>query len=261
MRLEVLVSTMKQSNFDLIKKMNIRSDAIIINQFNSMNYEEVVKEYGKIRMYTFNERGVGLSRNSALMRSDADIVLFADDDVVYVDDYKNIIIKEFENNPQVDIIIFNISSGNNCAIPQFKKNKKLHLHNILKFGTYRIAARRNSLLKNNITFSLLFGGGAKYSAGEDSFFLRDCIKSGLKCMGSVKDIGIVTHEESTWFKGYNEKYFFDKGVFARAMFKHRSIAYLFCLQDYYRHKNLYFIDTILCKKDILSIEKKGIKEF
>ena len=31
----------------------------------------------------------------------------------------------------------------------------------------------------HITFSLLFGGGAKYSNGEDSLFLKDCLKYGL----------------------------------------------------------------------------------
>lgn len=261
MKLEVLVSTMKQNDFNLIDKMNIQSDILIINQFNSIKYDELNKCYGKARMFTFNEKGVGLSRNSALMRSEADIVLFADDDVTYVNNYKNIIIEEFRNNPHADIIIFNVLSGNEYKIYQFKENKRLHLYNILKFGTYRIAARRISLLKNNITFSLLFGGGAKYSAGEDSLFLRDCIKRGLKCIGSKKTIGTVNHEHSTWFHGYDEKYFFDKGAFSIAMFNSYIIAFLFCFQDYLRHKNEYLKDLSVGKKHILLIELEGIRKF
>ena len=34
------------------------------------------------------------------------------------------------------------------------------------------AVRRERLQAANITFSLLFGGGAKYSNGEDSLFLK-----------------------------------------------------------------------------------------
>ena len=41
-----------------------------------------------IKIYSFDERGVGLSRNSALMRADADIIVFADSDVIYNDDYE-----------------------------------------------------------------------------------------------------------------------------------------------------------------------------
>ena len=42
-----------------------------------------IKSYGCL----LNERGIGLSRNTALMRATADIILFADEDVTYKDGY------------------------------------------------------------------------------------------------------------------------------------------------------------------------------
>ena len=44
---------------------------------------------------SFTERGVGLSRNNALMRASADICLFADDDIIYENNYKEILNRYF----------------------------------------------------------------------------------------------------------------------------------------------------------------------
>ena len=41
------------------------------------------------------------------------------------------------------------------------------------YPTYAVAAKREALHRVNVGFSLLFGGGARYSNGEDSLFLHD----------------------------------------------------------------------------------------
>ena len=56
------------------------------------------------------------------------------------------------------------------------------------------------------------GGGAKYSNGEDSLFLRDCLKAGLRIYAHTVCIGEEIERESTWFSGYHEKFFKDRGV-------------------------------------------------
>ncbi len=41
--------------------------------------------------------------------------------------------------------------------------------------------------KKHVSFSLLFGGGARATAmGEDSLFIRDCIRSGMKVYKTPK---------------------------------------------------------------------------
>lgn len=69
-----------------------------------------------------------------------------------------------------------------------------------------------------MTFNLLFGGGAKYSCGEDSIFLAGVLKAGLKVWTIPGYIGTVTHGDSTWFNGYTDKYLYDKGVLMRNIF-------------------------------------------
>lgn len=70
---------------------------------------------------------------------------------------------------------------------------------------------------NNISFSLLFGGGAKYSSGEDSLFLQECFRAGLHVYCSPIKIADVQQEVSSWFEGYTDKYFFDTGVLAATL--------------------------------------------
>ena len=54
MNLEVLVSTMNLKEPEkFIKKMNIKTDAIIVNQCNDNSYKEIDYNEKKIRIYSF----------------------------------------------------------------------------------------------------------------------------------------------------------------------------------------------------------------
>lgn len=219
MKLQVLVSTMHQTDHSLLEKMNIRSDAIVINQCDRDCIERFTFRGYDILWMSLNERGVGLSRNNALMRASGDILLFADDDVVYADDYVEKITRCFVNNPKMDLIVFNLRSQNpNRPEAIVERKYKLHWFNSLKFGACRIAIRQDAIRKANVFYSLLFGGGAKYQSGEDNLFVIQCLKKGIKGLASNLTIGTVQQEESTWFKGFDEKYFFDKGVLMKQCF-------------------------------------------
>ncbi|MHB1391564.1 MAG: glycosyltransferase family A protein [Clostridia bacterium] len=257
MNLQVLVSTMHQSDHSLLEKMNIQSDAIIINQCNRNEFEEFEYKDYLIRFISFAERGVGLSRNNALMRSTADICLFADEDVSYIDGYKEIIVKAFEDKPEVDMILFNVPSTNSDR-PSFiiSKRSRIRWYNCLKYGAVKMAAKVEKLKEANVYFSLLFGGGAKYSAGEDSLFIAECIKKGLKVYANPTVIGYVSQKDSSWFEGYTDKYFMDKGVFYRCISK--WWAGLLCLQFCIRHRNMFEEDKSW--KEAFHLMIRGIRE-
>lgn len=53
---------------------------------------------------------------------------------------------------------------------------------------------------------------------EDNLFVIQCLKKGIKGLASNLTIGTVQQEESTWFRGFDEKYFFDKGVLMKQCF-------------------------------------------
>ena len=57
---------------------------------------------------------------------------------------------------------------------------------------------------------------AYYGSGEDTLFINNFRKKG-KVFLCCENIGMVDFSSSTWFKGYDEKYFFDQGAKIAAM--------------------------------------------
>lgn len=227
MNVQVLLATMHQTDHSLLEKMNIQTDIIVGNQCDQNSIENFEYEKHNVLWLSFAERGVGLNRNNALMRANSDIVLFADDDVVYYDDYADTICKYYQMHPKADVVIFNFKMrrGSGEYYDRVKKAGRVTRWTASKYGTYCITARTERLRMANIYFHLQFGGGAKYSCGEDSIFLQDCIKKGLRVYATKDEIGVLDHGVSTWFNGYTDKYFYDKGIVFSMI--HPCSAYLF----------------------------------
>lgn len=237
MRIQVLVAAMHQSDHSLLNKMNIRSDVIVGNQCDR-NSVETFEYNGHSAVYlNFAERGVGLNRNNALMRADADICLFADDDMVYLDDYVQTVQKAFEEIPDADVIVFNLQeeTPSRYVIP---RKIKVNYLNYLRYGTARVAFRLSSAKRNAIYFNQCFGGGTEHCHGEDNLFLTACLDKGLKVYAVPAYIAKLTEiRQSTWNNGYGEKYLSDQGALYRTI--SRRWWRLLCLQDAVRHKRLY----------------------
>ena len=216
---QLLVSTMNQVDFGIVSKMNIHSDALIINQADYYGYDEQEINGHEIKMLSFAERGVGLSRNSALMRSDAEIIEFADDDMVFQSNHKELVLREFMLHPEADAILFSLKSLNkNRPLLKISHFARVTKRQALRYGCARLAVRREKLIYNNLSFSLLFGGGCIYGSGEDTVFLQRMIDAGLKIYMTPVKVADVHQEGSSWFSGYTEKYYRDKGaLFAAAL--------------------------------------------
>ena len=180
------------------------------------------------------ERGVGLNRNTVMMRSDADICVFADDDMVFHDGYADTVQKIFEQYPNADMILFNLDE----KIPKRHKNTrvvKINSKNYGKYGAARLAFRRQRVHMAGVFFHLMFGGGAVYSSGEDSIFLHDCLKQGLKIIAVPVAVAELCDErESTWFSGYNDKFFADKGTLYAHLYGKK--ARLIALYNCFKHR-------------------------
>lgn len=218
--IEVLVSTMNQEDddFSLVEKMNIQTDAIIINQTDHFAFNKRKIKGNIIKIYSFDEKGVGLSRNNGLMRSNAEICMMADDDMVFVNNYDNIILNAFKQNSKADFVISNVRIHYpDKSIEKVKSNGKLKYNERFRYGTVTFAFRRRKIIKNNILFSLLFGGGTQYGSGEDTLFLWSALKNGLNVFTNKEIVADVYNYNSSWFQGFNDKYYFDKGALYKAL--------------------------------------------
>lgn len=229
-KIEVLLVTMNQSNIDFLQNINIsdNADVVVCNQSNCFDYQLIQNGKQQIKFITHNTRGVGINRNMGLLNSSADILLFADDDIVYTDDIFDKIIEVFNDYPDVDGFIFNVDTiGMDMGRRINKKMNKVCIHNFLNYGAVRLAVRKRAIKKYNIYFSEMFGGGALYGSGEDTLFIRNCLKNGLKLYTYPLKIADVYQNESTWFTGYNEKYFYDKGALLYMCFRHMYLIVIF----------------------------------
>ena len=101
-KLQVLVATMGQQDLSLAEKMNIDCAAVIANQ----DDREEIQKQGRVKMITTATRGVGLNRNIALLAADAELLLLADDDVVYYEGMAEAVEKAFAESPKADVLIF-----------------------------------------------------------------------------------------------------------------------------------------------------------
>lgn len=258
-KIQVLASCMNKENIDqVVSDMNIRTDAIIINQCDTNKIEQKKINENEIQMYSFFERGVGLSRNNALLRANADIIIIADEDVRYVDDYVTIIEDAFKKTPDADMIVFNVPSENKeRPVYEIKKNKRIHKYNCLRYGAVKFVIKLEKLREKNIFFSTLFGGGARYGSGEDSLFIMECIRKGMKVYSNTSIIGYVKQDSSTWFKGYTEKYFIDKGALYACLFPRFSD--IFCLQYIVRHRKTLLSKEINMKK-AFKLMRQGVNK-
>lgn len=213
---------------DLLQSLNINSEAIIINQCPEMN--KTVKEYvtfynnSKVTVVNEKNRGIGRSRNTGLLKlpSECEYVLFADDDITYVDNYTYLIERYF-NVLNCDMLIFNTDVKENGEAKRVKEKqnktiKKVHWFDCLRYGAVRIAIKKEFLDTHNIWYSLEHGGGAKYQYGEDSLFIHDCLKAGAIIYTVPETLCSFNYDTSSWFNGYDENFFYDMGVLFYKLF-------------------------------------------
>ncbi len=256
MQLEMLISSVGQNPVELVQKMNVNCDAVLVNQCDKDEDETVSIEQCNIKVLHRNERGVGKSRNLALKHSSKDILLFSDEDIEYAPGYEENVLNEFKKHPEAELLLFNVEV---CPERRTYWNEgftRVKWYNCGRYPAYSIAVRRDALLKSRVKYSELFGGGAKYSNGEDSLFLKQCADSGLKMYATDVVIGKEEARESTWFKGYTEKFFFDRGVLFS--FLYGGMAWLWALRFVLTKREMF--QGEIKKKQAYRLIREGIRQ-
>lgn len=209
MKIETLITTVDLQDADaLLARMNISGNYLIGNQCD----REAVQKREKGLILSTCTRGVGRNRNGLLARATGDILLLADDDMRFRDDYEAVAAQTFRDYPRADVLVFNFleeSPGRRVI----RRAHPVRWHNYMNYGAARLAIRRESIAYRAISFSPCFGGGTDHGSGEDTLFLNACLRAGLRVVAVPQALARLTEERhSTWFRGYDEKFFFDKGA-------------------------------------------------
>ena len=219
--LEILISTTNKNNLDFIDNIFFHNNKyqypiLIINQSD----KKIKSDYNNINVVNSDSTGLSISRNLAIKNSSFDYCVFADDDIIYKEDFYEIISTSFKNNPNADIITFRMEDESGKLFKDYKNIKYHDERTIRDINSVVIAFKRESVIKNNLIFDPLFGLGSIFPTGDEYVFLRECLKKGLNII-SIPEIILSHNSESSGKMAHK-----DENIFARAAIFYKFFGYL-----------------------------------
>lgn len=261
-RIEVLVTTMHQSDFNKYLQMNLQTDAVLANQTNENGYSETVINGCAVKMVSTDSRGSSRNRNIAMAHANqkAEYVLFSDDDLVFVDGYEQIILDEFEKHPEAEAIKFNIhdlSLTRKISMRRIERFEKATRRNMSSSGVWGLVIKRDALRRYNLHFHENFGPGTENFCGEDTIFLMEMLDKKVQLFRSPVDIAGIDQTESTWFQGHNERYFTTAGMVLGTVYP--KMSYLLVIRSAF--KAYQRKDSGMSFMKILSCYYQGIRHY
>ena len=215
MNIKHIIATMNNSEDinEFIEKRNIKTGAVITNQ----GYKEGKINYGNYLWIDSKQRGLSNSRNESLDNvKDCDVVMIADDDIVYKDDYIDTVNEAYKKYPDADIITFLITvAGGKSDRIDSKKPIKHNKKTILSIGSNEVTFKLKSINDSGLRFDNRFGlGSGKFISGEENVFLNEAMKKRLKMYHYP--VVIADHPINDLSNGHwNEKMIYTKGAFFR----------------------------------------------
>ncbi len=262
MKLQVLVTTMYQTDLSKATQMNITGHVLLANQADRYDYDRQEHNGRVVEMITTPGRGLSKNRNTAIECSAEDTVyiLFADDDLIFQDGYEKLVLDEFARHPEAEAIKFNLydlSSVRTISMKPIDRFRKATRRSVTSSGVCGLVIRRDVLIKQNIRFNEYFGTGTEHYCGEDTIFLQEILNKKVRFYLSPVEIAGIDQTNSSWFQGYDEKYFKTTGMVFAAI--HPRVAKLLAVRSAYRFSRRKNCDMIFSK--ILSYYWQGIRDY
>jgi len=133
-----------------------------------------------VEIHRFNATGQSLNRNNAIDHCTADIILHADDDVIYTEYGFSAIINSFQNNPDVDVATFRSTQNKKRSFPREETDLNYNYPKNYYAGAIEIAFRRSTA--DHLRCCPELGlASPRFHGAEDEMFLMSAIKRKLKC--------------------------------------------------------------------------------
>lgn len=257
MKVEVLLSCMHQQDASIIERAHIQTDVVVVNQCNIDSVEEstfVNKNGGecRLRFICTTERGLSRSRNMAINNAQSgSICLICDDDEVLSEDYEELILQGYRENPTAEVLAFALN-WNGFGKRYNNKSHKLSFKDTLGVCSVQITFKVDAIRHKQIRFDELLGSGTGNGAGEENRFMLDCRRNKLKMYYHPNVIATVNTGNSQWFNGFDSMYFENFGWSARRVFPNHLLSFLIIFYYSVKKYSLYK-DSISYRKAILAM--------
>lgn len=154
-----------------------------------------LSERPDVVIHRFDGTGLSNNRNNAIDHATADIILFADDDVIYYPEGLRQLRQAFADNPKVDFITLRSHHGDLSRFPDQSVCLRSRLPKGYSVASFEIAFRRSR--RGALHCCPELGLGApRLHGGEDEMFLLSAIKRGFDCRYFPITIGAHPHEST-----------------------------------------------------------------
>lgn len=236
MTLQLLISTMHQKDHSLLERMQVSSDAVVINQCDRESTEVFSYSGHSILWINTTQRGLSKSRNMAVRNATADICMIADDDMEYRSDYVDTVCAAF-SRLDADIIGFQVRGIEGVFKIYSPKEQRISYLKSMRMASVEIAFRRIAFMEKDVLFDELIGAGTDFLMGEENAMLFRCLQNGMRLYYVPQEIADLHIGNSTWFTEWDESFFMAKGAAFAAM--KTPFTFLLILQWAIRKRNLY----------------------
>lgn len=133
-----------------------------------------------VEVWRLGEKGLSNNRNNAIGHCKADVVLIADDDLIYSVDSFQRVIRAFESDEKLDLATFRVKFPREKSYPEDGSRLDIPLPKGYFVTSMELAFRRERTL--GLSFNPLLGlGSGCMSCGEEEIYLWEAIRSGLVC--------------------------------------------------------------------------------
>ena len=235
MTIDVMISTLNDRIYNIsniVLEPTIGINYIICHQITEDKiYKISYENRTDIKYIQIKNKGLSLSRNTCIENSSADILLIADDDIIYEKNFSEVLKSSFLRYSDADVLCFKTKIVDTDLPFKEYPSKVLKIDNVRKYApaSIEIAIRRDSLYKIG-KFNTLFGVGSLFPVGEETILIAEAIKNNCNILFIPEYI--VSHpQDSTGTNRFSNKNII---VAVGAYYSHlygKKMAYLLSIRN------------------------------
>lgn len=216
-KIECLITTFgftDQHIARMLSSANIFCDAIVRNQTTTSSTYSLTFNGHMVKVFNVTDKGLSKNRNEIIKLSNADYILFCDDDIIFEKNAMDNILRALKViKGDINAIVFNIDSQNKeRKIRQYSgKIKKCNFKQVRGSGIWRLLIKKD--IASCIRFDENIGSGTDYLCGEDTLYMHELFDEyGNNIYICKERLGDIQHNNSLWFsKRDSDNYLFVKG--------------------------------------------------
>lgn len=225
---EILVATMHRCSLDFLVSMFplgafYNYNILVVNQTTVDNILD--SEYPTVRVLNVYDKGLSKSRNLAIENAVGKLCVITDDDVVFADNFDNLITNAFNAHKSAAIISFRAERAPGVLYKSYPEEHTIVAGQISRLGIMSIEMVINRALVS-ARFNENFGLGAHFGMGEEAVFINDVYKNGGKILLEPRVIVRHTDKDTHQKIDVYTKYYIH-GAICTNIFRHTYLLWVF----------------------------------